>query len=187
MVLQFSKCTLFLMLVVVVIVPRIDGFGVVVSWRNLSSRRIYHQQQEEPQQPSVPYYTTTTLSLSDVYEEVEEEAVQSDHSLVDENGKEITVGNIVRIAMKDIKAYQVPKSARGSFNVLKEFVMDESLPFLILPVGLRGEVVRVYNIHEVSANFPISVRFQNDKHTEEGYRAPSTFIMHFRHDEIECI
>lgn len=109
----------------------------------------------------------------------------------DQNGKAFEVGAIVRVVTES-KAYQVPVKGFGSFNEDKEFVAaPEDAPRgtknLVLPVGMRGVVTKVYDIDDISANFPIQVKFMPGKNTEEGYDPPVAFIMHFDTFEIECV
>lgn len=118
---------------------------------------------------------------------------ESDHStIVDRNGQEFTVGAIARIAVDNLKAYQVSVKGQGSYNDKKEFVpldteKTEKGRYLVLPVGLRGTITKVYNVDEVSANFPIQVKFEPGQHTDEGYDPPVPFVMHFLEQEIEVV
>ena len=130
----------------------------------------------------------TRVWFSEFFTEVqEEETADSSGPIVDNNGAEFLVGNIARVSMGNIKAHQVSKSGRGWFSENKEFVSDVSMRHLDLPVGLRGTITKVYNVDEISANFPVQVKFVPGEHTEEGYSAPCSFLMHFRPDEVECI
>ena len=113
-------------------------------------------------------------------------------TLQDKNGKTIQVGVVVRVAVEGLKAYQVPIKGQGSFSAAKEFVpAAENSPRgtknLLLPVGIRGVVSKVYDYDDISANFPVQVKFLPGKNTEEGYDPPVAFIMHFLTDEIECV
>jgi hypothetical protein len=118
--------------------------------------------------------------------------VSKPDEIVDNNGKTFVVGSVVRVSVDGIKQYQIPPKGIGSFDSQKQFVKDESTDksvkkFLALPVGLRGTVTKVYNIDDVSANFPVQVKFESGKHTDEGFDPPSTFSMHFVPHEIECV
>ena len=112
----------------------------------------------------------------------------------DKNGEMIGVGSVIRVAVENLKAHQVPAKAYGSFNEDKEFVpadegVSRSGKNLILPVGLRGVVSKVYNTEDISANLPIQVKFTPaDKggNDEEGYDPPVAFMMHFNPREVEC-
>ena len=112
----------------------------------------------------------------------------------DRNGKFIEVGSVVRVAVEGLKAYQVPQKAWGIFNDDKEFVpapedAPSSLKNLLLPIGIRGVVTKLYDNDSISANFPIQVKLApSDKggDTEEGYDPPVFFTMHFGPQEIEC-
>lgn len=115
-----------------------------------------------------------------------EEEVKLPEKQYDKNGKEFAEGQMVRICKEGLKAYQVSPKAKGSFDASK-FVPDSSLPYLILPVGLRGVVTKVYDTESISANFPIRVKFEPDVLTEEGFSAPVTFLMHFAPLEVEIV
>ncbi|KAL3781127.1 hypothetical protein HJC23_001434 [Cyclotella cryptica] len=113
---------------------------------------------------------------------------------VDAKGKVFSPGTVVSIAPNTkVKAYQVPKDAFGSFDSHGRFVpADESTisrgtSCLVLSEGLRGEVVRVYNVNEWDRTHPILVRFregQDREGGEGGFVVPKTFMMHFDADEI---
>jgi hypothetical protein len=118
--------------------------------------------------------------------------VSKTDEVFDKNGKRIVVGDVVRITVDGLKQFQIPTKGFGSFDSQKNFVKDESTDksikkYFALPIGLRGVVIKVYNIDEVSANFPVQVRFESGKHIEEGYDPPSPFTMHFMTNEIECL
>lgn len=116
---------------------------------------------------------------------------------VDANGKVFSPGAVVSIAPNTkVKAYQVPKDAFGSFDPQGRFVpVDESnlshgTSCLVLSVGLRGEVVRVYNVNEWDRTHPILVKFKQGRDREEGeggFVVPKTFMMHFDADEIVVV
>jgi hypothetical protein len=111
--------------------------------------------------------------------------------VLDQNGKEFTVGCVVRVCTDGLKAFQINAKGQGSFGSDKKFVPDVSdsgkKKFLLLPIGLRGTVTKVYDESVVSANLPVQVKFVSGEHTEEGYDTPSTFLMHFMPTEVECI
>lgn len=106
----------------------------------------------------------------------------------DANGKVFEIGCDVRVVADNMKAFQVSPKGRGYFNDQKEFVPVEEGPpskYLLLPVGLRGTVTKVYNVDEISANFPVQVKFTPGSGGD--YDPPVTFLMHFECDEIECV
>lgn len=110
----------------------------------------------------------------------------------DSNGKKFEVGSVVRVSVEGLKQYQIPPKGFGYFDSKKNFIPDESTDksvkkALLLPVGLRGIVTKVYNVDVVSANFPVQAKFEKGKYTDEGYDPPCQFIMHFMPDEIECV
>jgi hypothetical protein len=114
-------------------------------------------------------------------------------TIEDKNGKMIAVGTIVRVTATNLKAYQVPPSARGIFNDNKEFEpapddAPRALQNLAVPVGMRGVVTKVTNKGaKLSANFPIRVEFSPGEHVDEGYNPPAPFVMHFGTNEVECV
>lgn len=114
--------------------------------------------------------------------------------VLDAKGNTVTVGAVVRVAVNGLEAYQILPKAKGSFNENKEFVPDtddDTRPVgrkcLLLPVGMCGVVTKVFNVDEVSANFPIQVKFQPGSYTEEGYDPPAAFLMHFDNNEVELV
>ena len=113
-----------------------------------------------------------------------------DNRVIDKNGREFTVGCIVRVCVNELKAYQVNSKAQGSYNDQKVFVPDTSdskKKALLVPSGLRGCVVKVYDEDVISANLPIVVQFTPGENTEEGFDPPASFRMHFTPQELECI
>ena len=111
----------------------------------------------------------------------------------DKNGKLITVGSIVRVAVDNLKAYQVSANGVGKFNELKEFVPGtvdggRATNCLILPAGIRGVVTKLYDKESsLSANFPVQVKFSPGAYLDEGYDPPVPFVMHFGIREIEAV
>lgn len=106
-------------------------------------------------------------------------------AIKDANGKEFKVGSLVRVAKEGLKAFQVPPKGLGYFDADKSFVAATS-KYLVVPVGLRGLVTKVYDVDEVSANFPIQVKFEPGAYVDEGYDPPLQFLMHFTPEEVEC-
>ena len=112
----------------------------------------------------------------------------------DAQGKQFVEGTLVRVCAEGLKAFQIAPKGRGSFDDNKKFVPDDckdtpmGLKYLLLPVGLRGTVTKVYeNQLEVSANFPVQVKFSPGEYTDEGYDAPQAFLMHFAANELEVV
>ena len=107
---------------------------------------------------------------------------------LDVNGKRVAVGMVVRMCKDGLRAFHVAKTAKGNFNDAKDFIADETMNYLELPVGLRGVVTKVYeHEHEVSANFPIQVKFEASQYIEEGYDSPGKFLMHLDSAEVEIV
>mmetsp|Transcript_24083 Transcript_24083/g.33660 ORF Transcript_24083/g.33660 Transcript_24083/m.33660 type:complete len:181 (-) Transcript_24083:118-660(-) len=110
----------------------------------------------------------------------------------DKNGIDFVVGSVIRVTAENVKAFQVPPKGFGTFDESKAFVPasntgERGLKNLALPIGLRGVVTKVYDIDEVSANWPIQVKFMPGKNTDEGYDPPVAFLMHFEEHELECV
>lgn len=112
--------------------------------------------------------------------------------LLDAKGQEVKIGTVVRVVVDHLKAYQVSLPGYGKYGPDKKFVPvppggPRGTKNLLLPVGIRGEVSKVYDVDDVSANHPIQVKFFPGKHVDEGYDPPVPFIMHFSPEEIECV
>lgn len=114
--------------------------------------------------------------------------------LVDRHGNEFQVGGVVRVCAENIRQFQIPPTGAGQYNESKKFVPESSTSdpnnnksSLILPVGLRGTIVKLYQKANLSANYPIQVAFAPGKQVEEGYDPPVKFSMHFAASELECI
>jgi hypothetical protein len=114
----------------------------------------------------------------------------SGETVVDKNGKEFTVGSVIRVCVEGLKAYQINPKGQGAYGDDKKFVPDVSdaaKKFLLLPVGLRGTVTKVYDENVISANLPIQVKFSPGTNLEEGYDPPTALLMHFMAHEVECV
>ncbi len=111
----------------------------------------------------------------------------------DKNGNFISVGSIVRVAVDNVKAHQVPAKGYGRFNDKKEFISAatddvRATKCLLVPAGFRGIVTKVYNVKSsLSANFPVQVKFSPGEYTDEGYSSPVPFLMHFGLREVESV
>lgn len=108
-----------------------------------------------------------------------------DFYLLDANDSCIRVGQTVQVIAKNLKAFQVPKTAYGSFNEKGEFISSNSTNYLKIPVGLVGTITKLYDndLKRTSANYPIQVQFvATDQHD-----VPVPFLMHFQSKEVELI
>jgi hypothetical protein len=119
--------------------------------------------------------------------------VESAVVLKDSQGNDLKVGSIVRVVTSGLKAYQVNAKAHGSF-VDGTFAPAPEGPTprgkrnLELPVGIRGVVAKLYDVEDVSANFPIQVKFEPGTYNDdEGFDPPITFLMHFTESEVEAV
>jgi hypothetical protein len=122
-----------------------------------------------------------------------ESAVESAFVLKDIKGNELKVGSIIKVATAGLKAYQVNLKGQGSFLDGK-FIPSPEGPTprgrrnLELPVGMRGIVQKLYDVDDVSANFPVQVKFEPGKYNDdEGVDPPISFLMHFATSEIEAV
>jgi hypothetical protein len=113
----------------------------------------------------------------------------------DSKGKEFKEGCVVLVASGTLKAFQVQSKGYGTFDQeSKEFrpasaLDDGKIPrrdkCLVLPVGLRGVIQRVYGV-DLEANQPLLVKFTPGEYTdEEGFDTPVPFLMHFQTSELE--
>jgi len=121
-----------------------------------------------------------------------ETAEEKVEPVIDPNGKVVTVGAVVRVSKAGLKAFQISNKAKGTFDENKAFVPDTSdkpdgLKYIVLPIGLRGTVTKVFDVNRVSANFPVQVKFVPGQHTDEGYDTPAPFSMHFMAEELEVV
>jgi hypothetical protein len=100
------------------------------------------------------------------------------------------VGSLVSVSKKGLKAFNIPPAACGSFDkTTKMFVPSEETnpgnKYLILPVGLQGEVVRVID-PTISAKHSIQVKFEAGQQPD-GFDLPAGFSYHFATDELALI
>lgn len=110
--------------------------------------------------------------------------------VLDQKGNEFKVDSVVRVAIDGLKAYHINSKGQGSYNDEKAFIPDTSdskKKYLLLPSGLRGKVKKVYDEDVISSNLPILVLFTPGESTEEGYDAPTKFLMHFTPYEVEVV
>jgi hypothetical protein len=99
------------------------------------------------------------------------------------------VGSLVSVSKKGLKAFNVPTAVCGSYDGNNRFVPSEetnpATKFLILPVGLQGEVLRVID-PTISAKHPVQVKFEAGPQPN-GLDLPAGFSYHFATDELELI
>ena len=93
------------------------------------------------------------------------------------------VGCVVRISKAGLKAYQVSPKGYGSYDDNKKFVpLDEETTErksknLRVPVGMRGEVTKIYDDEDLSANFQIQVKFEPRDSTSIIFMSFVIFLM----------
>jgi hypothetical protein len=114
------------------------------------------------------------------------------------------VGDVVRVVMPNLRAYQVPTAGRGRYEKVDNkddqvvvFVSDPTFKYLIVPIGLQGTVEKVYDDNNVlSANLPIRVSFvvvaaadndDDDNTQRRSLQPPVDFSMHFAASELELV
>lgn len=104
----------------------------------------------------------------------------------DGTSKLFSVGDVVRVILPDLRAYQVPTKARGTFQE-GTFVADDSLKYMVIPIGLTGTIEKVYDEGtRLSANLPIRVSFPSSS-GEDGPESPVAFSMYFAPPELELV
>mmetsp|Transcript_31855 Transcript_31855/g.51972 ORF Transcript_31855/g.51972 Transcript_31855/m.51972 type:complete len:184 (-) Transcript_31855:123-674(-) len=141
--------------------------------------------------------STTELSMSSFFVDATAPKIPEAKVQVDANGKVFSQGATVAIAPnRSLKAYQVPKSAYGSFDPSsREFIpQDETnatrgTSCLILSEGVRGEVKTIYNANEWDRAHPILVKFMagEDREGGAGFDVPKPFTMYFDATEVEVV
>lgn len=168
--------------------PRHAGFG----GRRLSLT--VGEKGAESCSPIVVRRTNSGLSLFEIDADFKPEKKKDDNktSKKEDPLANFEVGAVVRIVAKGLKAYQVQPKAYGSFDSDKKFVPapkdgDRTTQSLVLPVGLRGVVSKIYDNEDVSANFPIQVKFVPGEHVDEGFDTPVRFLSHFSPEEIDVV
>lgn len=184
---QHSERAFLVFILLTVLLPeRSYAFTSCLNPARLSSTR---RRQLLTPSTSSPRKTFNKLSVksspfSSSFTEAENEDAKKDNPF--------TVGAIVRVAAEDTKAYQVNPKAFGKFDANKKFIPAKSggergTKNLLIPVGMRGVVTKVYDVNDVSANFPVQVKFTPGENVDEGYDPPVTFIMHFEPEELELV
>mmetsp|Transcript_23002 Transcript_23002/g.35476 ORF Transcript_23002/g.35476 Transcript_23002/m.35476 type:complete len:189 (+) Transcript_23002:136-702(+) len=120
------------------------------------------------------------------------EATVEAPKLYDPNGKEFVEGSVVRV-IKSLKAYHVPPKLFGGFDeVTKVFIPGPEVgnrgsKCLVVPVGMRGRVIRVYDVEDLGPAHPVVVIFEPGENADEGYETPLQFKMHFDTFELEVV
>jgi hypothetical protein len=144
----------------------------------------------------------------------QEEMVQTDI-----NGQTFTPGRTVSVVTDSIHAHSVPKSSYGTFHVTTgEFIPRDAgtdndnttdggggtttsttrkTACLVLPLGLRGIVERVYDTNTWDRARPIVVKFnmgydrtiaeEEGRGSDVRYNIPKEFRMHFDATELEIV
>lgn len=143
------------------------------------------------------FYTTTT-DLSHTIQRFSvallstTEATVEAPKLYDPNGKEFVEGAVVRM-IQSLKAYHVNPKMFGHFDEETKIFTpapkggERGSKCLVVPIGMRGRVVRVYDIEDLGPAHPIVVMFEPGENTEEGYDTPLRFKMHFETFEVEVV
>jgi len=118
---------------------------------------------------------------------------QQTTTLKDKNDVAFSIGCTIQLC-SDIRAYQVPAKARGSFADDKSFVKLENSKeaprkdrCLVIPTGMRAKVSRLYDIDTCDATQPVLVKFEGGESFGGDYVCPGTFMMHFDTYELEVV
>ena len=128
---------------------------------------------------------TSCLKMTDIVD-------QSSSKIVDKNSIAFVEGCTIQTT-KSIKAFQVAASGRGSFDGSTFVPLEETDDTprndkcLIMPVGFRGTVTRVYDVDEFDANHPIIAKFMKGDAMGGEFEPPITFLMHFDENEVEVV
>ena len=112
----------------------------------------------------------------------------------DGSGTDFTEGCTIQIST-ETKAYQVARKGFGSYDEQSgSFVpldFNDDTPrvdrCLVLPKGLRGTVMKVYDMNEFDASMPIVAKFTQGENFGGKFEPPVTFLMHFDTHEVEVI
>lgn len=111
-----------------------------------------------------------------------------DFSIPDKNDVPIRVSSVIQVIKPNLQAHQVPPKGYGMFDDESgEFIPSNDKKTLTIPVGMTGVVTKVYNNAEISANFPIQVKFVPGAFPETKFDPPVPFLMHFLPTEVECV
>jgi hypothetical protein len=161
----------------------------------------------EPKKSTAAAATTSTFTLSTSLTNNEDKV----DNTVSAKQTKIIPGDIVAISSSSfhtIKAYSVPKPCYGSFHPTShDFLpvdqtsgkLPRSDSCLVLPVGLRGRVVEVYDAESLDRARPYLVKFEegldreeimgkrNESKMESGFNVPKAFAMHFSAEEIVLV
>jgi len=141
--------------------------------------------------------TTSTTLQSDLFADVtpqQPSKIIEEKIHLDINGKEISVGSLIAIASTSnpIKAHSVPPIMYGQFDPTShEFIpqdkstMTRATSCLVLPVGLRGEVTKIYNTNEWDRTHPILVNFKAGE--ESSFNLLKAFSLHVDANEVEVL
>lgn len=128
---------------------------------------------------------TSCLKMTDIVD-------QSSSKIVDKNSIAFVEGCTIQTT-KSIKAFQVAASGRGSFDGSTFVPLEETDDTpradkcLIMPVGFRGTVTRVYDVDEFDAIHPIIAKFMKGDAMGGEFEPPFTFLMHFDENEVEVV
>ena len=149
--------------------------------QNAGARQSAHRQNGDMASTTANRIFSTSLYLS------KKEIV--DEPILDKNGVEFKEGSVVQIIKKGIPCYQMPAEAWGSYED-KEFVAappdgPRATRKLVLPMGMKGTVSKVYTKNNLSANFRVLVQFSPDD--DNDFVPPVPFSAHLGSKEIECV
>lgn len=156
---------------------------------NNSARNNFYNIHTTKASPSFSSSTKLTASIS-------ADDTTEPTKLYDDNKAEFTEGCTVKLTSEK-RAYHVAVKSFGRFadDDDKTFIpldlknnkdtVQRVDRCLVLPPGLEGTVVRVYDVSDFDANLPIKAKFVAGEGGE--YVLPVTFLMHFDTFELEVV
>ena len=119
----------------------------------------------------------------------------SQTKITDQNDAEFEVGNIIQ-TRKELKAYHVGNKGYGRFgddgtfeplDLEKTELLSRSDKCLVIPIGFRGVVTRVYNTEHYDASQPIVAKFFAGDRKGGKFAPPLDMTMHFVTNEVEVV
>jgi hypothetical protein len=188
--LRMEICLMFLLVLAIGLPSMSYAFTSRLSPASSVINRLSGDRQSQIDRTLKPPYTQSCLSA-----EASPVGTSFGSEADDEDAKKdnpFTVGAVVRVAAEGIKAYQVKPQGFGKFDENKNFVPatkggPRGTKNLLIPVGMRGVVTKAYNVDDISANFPIQVKFTPGENVDEGYDPPVPLLMHLLPEELELV
>jgi hypothetical protein len=107
---------------------------------------------------------------------------------VDRNNQVFKVGDTVRIIVSNIRAHHISAKGFGTFSQSMTFLpapenATRKDKCLLLPMGLIGTLVTVYDAGDSDSSLPLQVKFTPGD--SGAYDVPVAFTMHLDTSEVE--